>query len=95
MIGEWEGSVETAGLNHPYRLAKDGVHKESAEKKVCPELGELGGRGIFIIYKGMLNRYKLLVFRFVCSKNKMITLKKNVNVAQTDVNIYWRAIFMR
>lgn len=64
---------------------------------MCPELGELGGRGIFIINKGMLSRYKLLVFLFVkaCSKNKMITLKKNVNVAQTDVNIYWRAIFMR
>lgn len=76
MIGEWEGSVETAGLNHPYRLAKDGVHKESAEKKCVQSWGNSEEEEY--LHKGMLSRYKLLVFRFVkaCSKNKMITLQK-------------------
>lgn len=49
MIGEWEGSVETAGLNHPYRLAKDGVHKESAEKKCVQSWGN-SEEGEYLLY---------------------------------------------
>lgn len=58
------------------------------QRKVCPELRELGGRGVFIICKGILSSYELRLPVFlvvnVFGQDKMMTLN-NVNVAQTTV----------
>lgn len=64
-------------------------YTRKVQRKVCPDLRECRGRGIFIICKGILSSYKLglLVFLVVNAfgKEKIMTLN-NVNVAQTSVN---------
>lgn len=59
------------------------------QRKVCPELGELRGRGVFIICKGILssNERGLLILPVVnvFGKDKIMTLN-TVNVAQNIVH---------
>lgn len=59
------------------------------QRKVCPELRELRGKGVLMSCKGILSRYELgLLVTLVLDafgKDKMMTFN-NVNVAQTSVN---------